>query len=162
MNIEALVNLADESHVIDETTDEEICKSALDAWKAQEDGPINDGDNDVDDDAHMHLSYLILVYVLLTLVTFSYSVIRTNNYFLRGMWHEILWGDRPRMSLVLWMSYVDLVQVNSRNLKLLGTFDSSKLSVVRSSSHIAVLGPGVIPIEQTPSHEHQGGRGSML
>ena len=30
MNIEALLNLANESHVIDETTDEEICKAVLD------------------------------------------------------------------------------------------------------------------------------------
>ncbi|KAF8239648.1 hypothetical protein L208DRAFT_1236572 [Tricholoma matsutake] len=51
MDIEALLNLADESHVIDETTDEEICQAVLDAQKAQEEGPINGGDNDVDDDA---------------------------------------------------------------------------------------------------------------
>jgi hypothetical protein len=51
MDIEALLNPADESHVIDETTDEEICQAVLDARKAQEEGPINGGDNDVDDDA---------------------------------------------------------------------------------------------------------------
>ncbi|KAF8228864.1 hypothetical protein L208DRAFT_1402999 [Tricholoma matsutake] len=51
MDIEALLNPADKSHVIDETTDEEICQAVLDAQKAQEEGLINGGDNDVDDDA---------------------------------------------------------------------------------------------------------------
>lgn len=51
MDIEGLLNSADESHVIDETTDEEICQAVLDARKAQEEGPINGGDNDIDNDA---------------------------------------------------------------------------------------------------------------
>jgi len=51
MDIEGLLNMADKSHVIDETTDKGICQAVLDAQKAQEAGPINGGDNDVDDDA---------------------------------------------------------------------------------------------------------------
>ncbi|KAF8232517.1 hypothetical protein L208DRAFT_1397341, partial [Tricholoma matsutake] len=51
MDIEGLLNSADKSHVIDETMDEEICQAVLDAQKAQEEGPINGGDNDIDDDA---------------------------------------------------------------------------------------------------------------
>jgi len=31
------------------TTDEEICQAVLDAWKAEEEGKINGGDDDVDD-----------------------------------------------------------------------------------------------------------------
>ena len=55
MDIEALLNSADESQVINETTDEEICQAVLDARKAQEEGLINDGDNDIDDDASIEL-----------------------------------------------------------------------------------------------------------
>jgi len=51
MDIEALLNPADESQVMDETTDEEICQAVLDVRRAQEEGLINGGDDDVDDDA---------------------------------------------------------------------------------------------------------------
>ena len=49
MDTEALLNPADESLIINETTDEEICWALLDAIKAWEEGLIND---DIDDDAH--------------------------------------------------------------------------------------------------------------
>ena len=52
MDTEALLNPADESLIINETTDEEICRAVLDAIKAWEEGLINDGDNDIDNDAH--------------------------------------------------------------------------------------------------------------
>ena len=55
MNIEALLNPADESRVMDETTDKEICQAVLDARRAQEEGLINGGDDDVDDDASVEL-----------------------------------------------------------------------------------------------------------
>ncbi|KAF8240718.1 hypothetical protein L208DRAFT_1231660 [Tricholoma matsutake] len=51
MDIKALLNPADESHVIDETTDKEICQAVLDTQKAQKEGPINGGDNDINDEA---------------------------------------------------------------------------------------------------------------
>ncbi|KAF8224306.1 hypothetical protein L208DRAFT_1312310 [Tricholoma matsutake] len=52
MYIEALLNPADElPQVMEETTDEEICQAMLDARKAQEEGLINGGDDDVDDDS---------------------------------------------------------------------------------------------------------------
>jgi hypothetical protein len=50
-HIEALLNPVDESHVVDEVTDEEIFHTVIDAQDAQEDGPINSGDDDIDDDA---------------------------------------------------------------------------------------------------------------
>jgi hypothetical protein len=49
MDIEALLNPANESQMMDETIDEEICKAVLAAKKSQEEGPINgrdDNDND--------------------------------------------------------------------------------------------------------------------
>ncbi|KAI0247237.1 hypothetical protein BJV78DRAFT_1285679 [Lactifluus subvellereus] len=49
MDIEGLLNPSDESQMIDETTDEEICQAVLAAWNAQEEGPINGGDDDVED-----------------------------------------------------------------------------------------------------------------
>ena len=54
MDTEALLNPADvdESSIINETTDEEICRAVLDAIKVWEEGLINDEDNDIDDDAH--------------------------------------------------------------------------------------------------------------
>ena len=54
MDTEALLNPADvdESSIINETTDEEICRAVLDAIKVWEEGLINDGDDDIDDDAH--------------------------------------------------------------------------------------------------------------
>jgi hypothetical protein len=55
MDLEALLNPADESRVMDETTDEEICQAVLDARKAQEEVLINGGDDDVDDDASVEL-----------------------------------------------------------------------------------------------------------
>ena len=51
MDIEALVNPVEESQVMDETTDAEICQAVLDAKKAQEEAVVNGGDDDVDDDA---------------------------------------------------------------------------------------------------------------
>lgn len=52
MDIEALLNLAGESNMaIDETTDEEIFDTVLAARKAQDEGPINGGDDDAEDDA---------------------------------------------------------------------------------------------------------------
>jgi hypothetical protein len=51
MDIEALLNPVDESHVVDEVTDEEIFHAVIDARNAQEDGPINGGDDDIDDNA---------------------------------------------------------------------------------------------------------------
>jgi len=50
MDIEALLNPVDESHVVDEVMDEEIFHAVIDAWNAQEDGPINGGDDDIYDD----------------------------------------------------------------------------------------------------------------
>ena len=52
MDTEALLNPADESLIISETMDEEICWAVLDAIKAWEEGLINDRDDDIDDDAH--------------------------------------------------------------------------------------------------------------
>ena len=49
MDIEALLNPADESRMMDEMTDEEICEAVLAAKESQEAGPINGGD-DIDDD----------------------------------------------------------------------------------------------------------------
>ena len=51
MDIEALLNLVDESRIMDETTDDEICWAVLDARRAQEEALINGGDDDADDDA---------------------------------------------------------------------------------------------------------------
>ena len=52
MDTEALLNPADESLIINETTDEEICRAVLDAIKAWKEGLIKDGNDDIDDDAH--------------------------------------------------------------------------------------------------------------
>ncbi|KAI0249196.1 hypothetical protein BJV78DRAFT_1130098 [Lactifluus subvellereus] len=49
MDIEGLLNPSDESQMIDEMTDEEICQAVLAAQNAQEEGPINGGDDDVED-----------------------------------------------------------------------------------------------------------------
>jgi hypothetical protein len=54
MDLEELLNPADEAEIISETTDEAICKAVLDAKQAQEDTTINGGDDDVDDDASVH------------------------------------------------------------------------------------------------------------
>ena len=52
MDIAALLNPADElPQVMEEMTDKEICQAMLDARKAQEEGLINGGDDDVDDDS---------------------------------------------------------------------------------------------------------------
>ena len=50
MDIEALLNPPEESWVMEETTDEEICQAVLAAQNAQEEGPINGGDDDIEDD----------------------------------------------------------------------------------------------------------------
>ena len=52
MDTEALLNPADESLIISETMDEEICWAVLDAIKAWKEGLIKDGNDDIDDDAH--------------------------------------------------------------------------------------------------------------
>jgi hypothetical protein len=51
MDIEALLNPHEESQMMDGARDEEICQAVLATRNAQEDGPINGGDNDVDDDS---------------------------------------------------------------------------------------------------------------
>ena len=51
MDLEHLLNPIDESQVIEETSDEEICKAVLDARKAREALAINGGDDIDDDDA---------------------------------------------------------------------------------------------------------------
>ena len=48
MDIEALLNPMDESHVMDEVMDEEIFHVVIDAWNVQEDGSINGRDDDID------------------------------------------------------------------------------------------------------------------
>jgi hypothetical protein len=53
MDINELLNPADEEQNLDEVTDEEICKAVLDAQKAQEEALINGGDDDIDDDARV-------------------------------------------------------------------------------------------------------------
>ncbi|KAK2465871.1 hypothetical protein APHAL10511_001512 [Amanita phalloides] len=50
MSIDALLNPAAESQVIDETTEEEICEAVLEAREAREQAVNNGGDN-VDNDA---------------------------------------------------------------------------------------------------------------
>jgi hypothetical protein len=51
MDIKALLNPAAESQMIDEVTDKEIFHMVLDAQNAEEEGPINGGDEDIDDNA---------------------------------------------------------------------------------------------------------------
>lgn len=51
MDIEALLNPVDESQVMDETTDEEICRAVLAMKNARELAEVNQGDDDPDDDA---------------------------------------------------------------------------------------------------------------
>jgi len=51
MGIEDLLNLPEESSIMEATTDEEICRTVLATHKAQEGGPISSGDNDVVEDA---------------------------------------------------------------------------------------------------------------
>jgi hypothetical protein len=50
MGIEALLNPPEESQMMEAMTDEEICQTVLAAHKAQEEGPISGGDDDVEDD----------------------------------------------------------------------------------------------------------------
>ena len=50
MDLDSLLNPLKESQVIEATTDEEICQAVLAARSAQENGPSNGGDNDVEDD----------------------------------------------------------------------------------------------------------------
>ena len=49
MDLDSLLNPLEESQVIEATTDEEICQAVLAAHSAQENGPSNGGDNDVED-----------------------------------------------------------------------------------------------------------------
>jgi len=51
MDIEALLNPAEESWMMDGMTDEGICQAVLVARDAQEEGPINGRDDDIEDDA---------------------------------------------------------------------------------------------------------------
>ncbi|KAF8234278.1 hypothetical protein L208DRAFT_1262561 [Tricholoma matsutake] len=51
MDIEALLNPSDESWMMDETPDKEICQAVLAPQNAQEEAPINGGDDNVKDDA---------------------------------------------------------------------------------------------------------------
>lgn len=51
MDIEALLNPPEESWIMEETRDEEICQAVLAARNVQEEGPINGGDDDVEDDS---------------------------------------------------------------------------------------------------------------
>ena len=49
MDIKALLNPAAELQMIDEVTDKEIFCMVLDAQNAEEEGPINGGDDNIDD-----------------------------------------------------------------------------------------------------------------
>jgi DDE superfamily endonuclease len=51
MGVEALLNPIEESQVLDETSDEDICRAVLNARRAQENSQGNGGDDDADDDA---------------------------------------------------------------------------------------------------------------
>jgi hypothetical protein len=51
MDIEALLNPHEESQMMDGARDEEICQAVLAMRNAQEEGPINGGDDDVEDDS---------------------------------------------------------------------------------------------------------------
>ena len=51
MSLEALLNPTEESQVMDETTDEEICHAVQNARRADENLDRNGGDDDADDDA---------------------------------------------------------------------------------------------------------------
>ncbi|KAF8228036.1 hypothetical protein L208DRAFT_1123384, partial [Tricholoma matsutake] len=51
MDIEAVLNPADESQVINETTDEDICWAVLNAKNTQEDGLFNGGDDNVNSES---------------------------------------------------------------------------------------------------------------
>ena len=57
MDIEALLNLADESHIMDEVMDEKTFHVVMDAQNAQEDGPINGGDDNTNDDASIEACF---------------------------------------------------------------------------------------------------------
>ncbi|KAF8485185.1 hypothetical protein DFH94DRAFT_815365 [Russula ochroleuca] len=51
MCIEALLNPTEELHIIEETTDEDICRAVQNARRAQELSQGNGGDDDANDDA---------------------------------------------------------------------------------------------------------------
>jgi len=51
MDIDTLLNPETERCVMDETTDEEIFEAVMESRRAEENGPMNSGDDDVDDDA---------------------------------------------------------------------------------------------------------------
>ncbi|OJA14623.1 hypothetical protein AZE42_13790, partial [Rhizopogon vesiculosus] len=51
VDIEVLLNPPKESQMMDGARDEEICQAVLVARNAQEEGPINGGDVDVEDDS---------------------------------------------------------------------------------------------------------------
>ncbi|KAG2354157.1 hypothetical protein BDR07DRAFT_1494994 [Suillus spraguei] len=51
MDIKALLNPPEESQMMDEVSNEDICRAVLVARNAQEEGPINGGDDDIEDDS---------------------------------------------------------------------------------------------------------------
>jgi len=51
MDIEALLNPHEEPQMMDGTRDEEICQAVLAMRNAQEEGPTNGGDDNVEDDS---------------------------------------------------------------------------------------------------------------
>ncbi|KAG1904072.1 uncharacterized protein F5891DRAFT_946562, partial [Suillus fuscotomentosus] len=51
MDIEALLNLPEELQIMEEPRDEEIGQAVLAVRNTQEEGPINGGDDDVEDDS---------------------------------------------------------------------------------------------------------------
>jgi len=53
MDIETLLNPADESTIIDEVTDKDIYQAVMDLWEAQEHALANRGDDDIDHNANI-------------------------------------------------------------------------------------------------------------
>ncbi|OJA16590.1 hypothetical protein AZE42_11250 [Rhizopogon vesiculosus] len=72
MDIEALLNPHEESQMMDRARDEEICQAVLVARNAQEEGPINGGDDDVEDDSPLEPCMLNID---------NFGLFRTSNAF---------------------------------------------------------------------------------